>query len=132
MVTKSYIIGTFVKKYKILSFIEMLKNKYHIPTEGIFVFSIENNLTEYIVTFKTYEKNIYLKNIKKSTVLHSNSGCLFSINALNKLVENENGTPSKEYQIEWEKYRGNMIILVNGELSIEKLNKIDDKTQLLN
>jgi len=25
-----------------------------------------------------------------------------------------------------------MIILVNGELSIEKLNKIDDKTQLLN
>ena len=53
----------------------------------VHIYSIDSNKYEYIVTFKTYDKEKYLKNIKKSTVLHLKNGCLFSINALNKLIE---------------------------------------------
>ena len=126
VVQKSHIIGTFVKKNRILSFLEFLKNKFRIPYEKVHIYSIDSNKYEYIVTFKTYDKEKYLKNIKKSTVLHLKNGCLFSINALNKLIEKENGEINKEYQLEWEKYKGMIIIQTNGQLVIEKLNKIED------
>ena len=129
-INKSYIIGTFVKKNKVLSFLEFLKNKFRINYEKIFIYSVESNKYEYIVTFKAYEKEKYLKNIKKSTVLHLKNGCLFSINALNKLIEQENGEMNKEYQLDWEKYKGMIIIQTNGQLVIEKLNKIEDKTSI--
>ncbi len=131
VVQKSHIIGTFVKKNRILSFLEFLKNKFRIPYEKVHIYSIDSNKYEYIVTFKTYDKEKYLKNIKKSTVLHLKNGCLFSINALNKLIEKENGEINKEYQLEWEKYKGMIIIQTNGQLVIEKLNKIEDKSTIL-
>ena len=131
VVQKSHIIGTFVKKNRILSFLEFLKNKFRIPYEKVHIYSIDSNKYEYIVTFKTYDKEKYLKNIKKSTVLHLKNGCLFSINALNKLIEKENGEINKEYQLKWEKYKGMIIIQTNGQLVIEKLNKIEDKSTIL-
>lgn len=131
VVQKSHIIGTFVKKNRILSFLEFLKNKFRIQYEKVHIYSIDSNKYEYIVTFKTYDKEKYLKNIKKSTVLHLKNGCLFSINALNKLIEKENGEINKEYQLEWEKYKGMIIIQTNGQLVIEKLNKIEDKSTIL-
>lgn len=132
IVNKSSIIGVFVKKRKILSFLEFLKNKFNIPYEKIFVYSIDSNNFEYIVTFKTFSKEKYLKNIRKSTVLHLKNGCLFSINALNKLIEKENGKIDKEYKIDWDKYYGHIIINTNDQLVIEKLNKIEDKSTIFN
>ena len=118
-------------KNRILSFLEFLKNKFHIAYERIHIYSIDSNKYEYIVTFKTYDKEKYLKNIKKSTVLHLKNGCLFSINALNKLIEQENGEINKDYKLDWEKYKGMIIIQTNGQLVIENLNKIEDKSVIL-
>lgn len=129
-IDKSHIIGTFVKKNRILSFLEFLKNKFRINYDRVFIYSIESNKYEYIVTFKTYEKEKFLKNIKKSTVLHLKNGCLFSINALNKLIEQENGEIDKNYQLDWERYKGMIIIQTNGQLVIENLNKIEDKSTI--
>ena len=56
------LIGTFVNKKQILQFLEMLKTKYHISYNKIFVYSIDGNYYEYLVTFKALEKEVYLKN----------------------------------------------------------------------
>lgn len=128
---KGVLIGTFVKRKLILQFLEKLRNVYHIAYNKIFVYAIENNHTEYLVTFKTMSKEIYLKTIDNSTVMHVKNNCLFSINALNKLIEQESGSSNKEYQVDWSKYKDKLIILTNGNLSIETLNKIDDKCVFL-
>lgn len=124
---KGVLIGTFVNKKQILQFLEMLKTKYHIAYNRIFVYLIEGNFYEYLVTFKALEKEIYLKNIENSTVMHVKNNCLFSINALNKLIEQETGTNNKDYQLDWNLYKNKLIILTNGNLAIESINKIDDK-----
>ena len=127
MLNKGVLIGTFVNKKQILQFLEMLKTKFNIFYDRMFVYSIEENNYEYLVTFKAVNKELYLKNIKNSTVMHVKNGCIFSINALNKLIEQETGSNDKSHQLDWDKYKNKLIILTNGNLSIDTINKVDDK-----
>lgn len=129
MTTNGIIIGTFVRKNKILSFLENLKNTFRLNLSKVFVYSIDTNKFEYLVTFKTFDKEKFIKGINNATVMHVKNGCLFSINALNKLIEKENGNsekPNNEYLIDWDKYKDKLIIQTNGELSLSNLFKIED------
>lgn len=129
------IIGTFVKKNKILSFLETLKYGFKINLDKVFVYSIDSNKYEYLVTFKTYDKEKFIKNLNNTTVMHVKNGCLFSINALNKLIEKENSDsdkPNNEYVIDWDKYKDKLIIQTNGELSLSNLSKIEDFSVFFN
>lgn len=129
MSVNGIIIGTFVKKNKILSFLETLKYGFKVNLDKVFVYSINTNKYEYLVTFKTYDKERFIKNLNNATVMHVKNGCLFSINALNKLIEKENSDsdkPNNEYLIDWDKYKDKLIIQTNGELSLSNLSKIED------
>ena len=134
MSTNGIIIGTFVKKNKILSFLETLRTGYGIKLDKVFVYDIDTNQAEYLVTFKTFDKDKFIKKISNATVMHVKNGCLFSINALNRLIEKEKGEeiPNNEYLVDWEKYKDKLIILTGGELSISKLSKIEDKSVFFN
>ena len=129
MSVNGIIIGTFVKKNKILSFLETLKYGFKVNLDKVFVYSIDTNKYEYLVTFKTYDKERFIKNLNNATVMHVKNGCLFSINALIKLIERENSDsdkPNNEYLIDWDKYKDKLIIQTNGELSLSNLSKIED------
>ena len=129
MSVNGIIIGTFVKKNKILSFLETLKHGFKVNLDKVFIYSIDTNKYEYLVTFKTYNKERFIKNLSNATVMHVKNGCLFSINALNKLIEKENSDydkPNNEYLIDWDKYKDKLIIQTNGELSLSNLSKIED------
>jgi hypothetical protein len=135
MTERGIIIGTFVKKNKILSFIETLKNEFGIRLEKLFIYSIDTNKREYLVTFKTFDKDRFIKNLGNATVMHVKNGCLFSINALNKLIEKDNEgseLPNNEFVVDWDKYKDKLIIITNGELSISNLSKIEDKSLFFN
>lgn len=135
MTERGIIIGTFVKKSKILSFIETLKNEFGIKLEKLFIYSIDTNKREYLVTFKTFDKERFIKNLGNATVMHVKNGCLFSINALNKLIEKDNegsDLPNNEFVVDWDKYKDKLIIITNGELSISNLSKIEDKSLFFN
>jgi hypothetical protein len=66
--------------------------------------------------------------------MHVKNGCLFSINALNKLIDQEKDSlqPNNEYVVDWNKYKDKLIIVTNGELSISNLTKIEDKSLFFN
>jgi hypothetical protein len=130
MSTNGIIIGTFVKKNRILSFLETLRTEYKIRLEKVFIYSIDTNQAEYLVSFKTFDKDRFIKKISNATVMHVKNGCLFSINALNKLIEKEkdDDKPNNEYLIDWNLYKDKLIILTNGELSVSNLTKIEDKS----
>lgn len=129
MSVNGIIIGTFVKKNKILSFLETIKYGFRVNLDKVFVYSIDTNKYEYLVTLKAYDKEKFIKNLSNATVMHVKNGCLFSINALNKLIEKENSDsnkPNNEYLVDWEKYKDKLIIQTNGELSLSNLSKIED------
>ena len=130
-IKKGVIIGTFVAKNRILSFLEMLKYKFGVKLDKVFVYSINTNEKEYLVTFKTFDKDKFIKKLSGSTIMHVKNGCLFSINALNRLIEIEydfkEEKPYNEVEINWDFYKDKLIILTNGTLNINDLSKIEDK-----
>ena len=86
MNNKGVLIGTFVNKKQILQFLEMLKTKYHISYNKIFVYSIDGNYYEYLVTFKALEKEVYKANVTENLIRNYNgskpsvvSKCLIGI-----------------------------------------------------
>ena len=135
MLKKGVIIGTFVSKNKILSFLEELNTRFHINYDKIYVYSISSNEKEYLVTFKTFDKDKFIKKLSNSTIMHVKNNCIFSINALNKLIELnydfEKEKPYNEVEINWDEYKDSLIIITNGELKISKLSKIEDKCSFL-
>ena len=131
MSKKGIIIGSFVKKQKILSFLENLKDTFNINLDKVFVYTISSNDKEYLVTFKTFDKDKFIKKLFNCTIMHVKNNCLFSINAINKLIEQNydvsSGKPYNEVEIDWNLYKDKLIILANGELKINNLSKIEDK-----
>jgi len=134
MAERGTIIGTFVKKNKILSFIESIKNDFRVNSYKLFIYSIDTNPREYLVTFKTFDKEKFIKNLNNATVMHVKNGSLFSINALNKLIDQEKDSTQQnnEYVVDWDKYKDKLIIVTNGELSISNLSKIEDRSLFFN
>lgn len=130
-IKKGVIIGTFVAKNRVLSFLEMLKYKFGVKFDKTFVYEINTNNKEYLVTFKTYDKDKFINKLSGSTILHVKNGCLFSINALNRLIEMEHDVtdekPYNEIEIDWDFYKDKLIIITNGNLNINSLSKIEDK-----
>jgi hypothetical protein len=132
---KEVLIGTFVNKHKILSFIEKVKNLTKMNTDKIYVFIIEGNSNEYLVTFKSYSNKGLINKLYNSTVLHVKNGCLFSINALNELIKEENGNTiqnHKDYLIDWSKFKNKLMIMTSGKLRLYNISKIEDITVFLN
>jgi hypothetical protein len=130
MFNKGILVGTFVSKSKILSFLEFLKNDLNIKLDKVFVYEVNHNCNEYLVTFKISSKVKFSNNLKDSTIIHVKNGCLFSINALNKLIDNENNekiSSNYDYVIDWEKYRNKLVILTKGQLRLDTITKIEDK-----
>lgn len=109
---------------------EQLHNEFHIPYYAQYVYKIENNKKEYLITFKTYNKLELSGKLPNSTILHVKNGCLFSINALNKLIDKKNidkKVPNNEYVIDWNEYKDKLIIITGGNFTIDNISKIDDK-----
>nr|DAN76351.1 MAG TPA: hypothetical protein [Caudoviricetes sp.] len=132
---KEVLIGTFVNKHKILSFIEKVKNLTKMNTDKIYVFIIEGNSNEYLVTFKSYNNKGLINKLYNSTVLHVKNGCLFSINALNELIKEEKGDTiqnHKDYLIDWSKFKNKLMIMTSGKLRLYNISKIEDITVFLN
>lgn len=67
--------------------------------------------------------------------MHVKNNCIFSINALNRLIELENlnidEKPYNEIEINWDEYKDKLIIITNGNLNIYNISKIEDKCSFL-
>ena len=134
MFKKSYILAIFVLKNKVLSLIETLINDYKMDSSGIFIYEILGNNSEYLVTYRIYDKTKYVNEIPRSKVMHYKRGCLFSINALNNLINSmykgNTVLENDKIEVDWEKLKDKMLIMSNGELKINDIRKLDDKTEL--
>lgn len=109
MQKKEVLVANFVDKRKISNYLEMLKTKLNVSNDIIYVYSILDNEKEFLVTFKTRNKDYYLREIDGSSVMHVKNGCVFSINALNKLMDII-GVKDKNYKIDWEKYSNKLLV----------------------
>lgn len=136
---KNTLIATFVRKDTILSFIENTKKALKISADRIFVYTMGDNDMEYLCTVSVPHGLKPSDVFERPIVVHTKNGSIFSINALNVLIDEkvnadneEEKRSNRDVEINWDEYKSKLIMLNKGSLRITNIDKIDDKSQFFN
>lgn len=118
---KTLLLASFVMKDNVEWFKNHLKRNFNIPSEKLFFFDIVDDDTKIIITFKIVveagERLDIKKHFKNTIPIHKKASTLYTINALNKLIESESeleigNINYKNHKVDWPKYQ-NVFILNN-------------------
>jgi hypothetical protein len=132
MQNSNVLLATFMPKNTTEWFLRFLKNKFNIKKENVYIYEIENNDFEYVITYNfKKDRHINFKHyFENATPVNLKNGCIFSINALNKLIEIDSGLEKgnvdyQTYKIDWKKYKNKLLLLSkNNDLIIHNIKKI--------
>ena len=114
---QTQLLCTFTTREELQNTLQDIRETYHIVYNYIYVLQNKGNLDELFVTYNidTQYKPEYP--LRDTILVHrkKQSNTLYTINALNELVKEENGgVLDKTFEIDWNKFR-NSIIVTNTE-----------------
>lgn len=129
---RSIILASFVFPERLETFLNYLQKRFKLDRERIFIYdNIDDPITK-IVTYKVFLKDgkkIDLKSIfPRTIIIHKKGECLYTINALNKLIEEENGLESgnvqyRNYELDWEKYQNKLVLTTQEGLVFNEIKR---------
>lgn len=105
---------TFSNSSQYTDVLNEIPQQYKLIDNKIFIFANENNLRELYLTFNV-EKGEQINRYKGTISIHrkKQTNTLYTLNAMNKLIADENnGVYDKSFQLSWDLYK-NSIILTN-------------------
>jgi hypothetical protein len=108
---------TFTTKDRLQKTLQDIREVYVIVYNYIYVLQDKSNLNELFVTYNINTEYKPQQPLEDTILIHrkKESNTLYTINALNQLVKEENnGVLDKSFVIDWQKFR-NSIILTNTE-----------------
>ena len=114
---RTQLLCTFTSKEELQNTLQEIRETYHIVYNYIYILQNKGNLDELFITYNidTAYKPTYP--LKDTILVHrkKQSNTLYTINALNELVKEENGgVLDKSFSVDWEKFK-NSIIVTNTE-----------------
>ena len=114
---QTQLLCTFTTKVELQNTLQLIRETYHIVYNYIYVLQNKGNLEELFVTYNI-DTSIKPETPLSDTILvhrKKQSNTLYTINALNELVKEENGgVLDKKFTIDWNKFK-NSIIVTNVE-----------------
>ena len=114
---KTQLLCTFTTKEELQNTLQDIRETYHIVYNYIYVLQNKGNLDELFVTYNIDTQYKPQYPLRDTILVHrkKQSNTLYTINALNELVKEENGgVLDKSFEIDWDKFR-NTIIVTNTE-----------------
>lgn len=130
MQNKTILLATFVNPNYLDRFLYKLYKKFGINKRSVFIFETdgEDILLTYRLFIKEDERVDIKKEFRKTVQIHKKGMTFFTINALNELIKKEYNLDDgninySNYDINWEKYENNIILLKNNQLEILTLSK---------
>lgn len=114
---QTQLLCTFTTKDELQHTLEQIKQTYYIVYNYIYVLQNKANLEELYITYNIDTQYKPTLPLKDTILVHrkKQSNTLYTINALNELVKEENGGKAdKEFMVDWDKFK-NTIIVTNTE-----------------
>lgn len=130
---KTILLASFIFPERVEWFLSYLEAKFGITKDKVFCYNNLDDESKVILTFKLVvdtEIRLNLKDLFPSGIqIHKKGNALYSINALNKLIDetigNEVGNIDyKSIVIDWDKYQNKMILINGGKLSILNILRV--------
>ena len=130
---KTIILATFIFPERLDWFLDYLQNKFSISKDKVFCYKNLDDESKLVITFKlTIPSGQYI-NLKEmfpgAIPIHKTGNALYTINALNKLIEktigdNIGNSDPKNVKIDWEEYQNKMILINGKELGIFNIQRV--------
>lgn len=97
---------------------EEIRKFYEIYNNRIFAFSNEKNPKEIYLTYNVLNMRKDAPKFPNTILIHrkKQTNTLYTLNAMNRLIEEENGKIDSNYIVNWDLYKNSLII--TGEISI--------------
>jgi len=114
---QTQLLCTFTTKTELQNTLQLIRETYHIVYNYIYVLQNKGNLDELFVTYNIDTSFKPERPLQDTILVHrkKQSNTLYTINALNELVKEENGgVLDKSFSIDWDKFK-NSIIVTNVE-----------------
>lgn len=130
MQQKILLLASFVKENWIEGFLKKIKKNFGVKKESVFFFRLDDGtfLLTYKIRVNIDHKIDIKKELPKTIQIHKKGNTIFTINALNRLIEEESGLRGnvnhKEYVIDWTKYDNKIILLKGDVLEINKIERV--------
>ena len=127
------LLSSFIFPERLDWFINYLENKFNIPQNKVFGYKNLDDESKFIVTFKLIipeNKRLNLKNLFPNAIMiHKRGNALYTINALNKLIESKSNDiigniDYKSVKIDWSEYQNKFILIDNKELMFLNIKQI--------
>jgi len=114
---RTQLLCTFTTKEELRDTLQTIRETYHIVYNYIYVLQNKGNLDELFITYNIDTQYQPTYPLRDTILVHrkKESNTLYTINALNELVKEENGgVLDKSFSIDWKKFK-NSIIVTNTE-----------------
>ena len=114
---QTQLLCTFTTKEQLQNTLQEIRETYHIVYNYIYVLQNKGNLDELFITYNIDTSIKPDRPLSDTILVHrkKQSNTLYTINALNELVKEENnGVLDKSFSIDWDKFK-NSIIVTNVE-----------------
>ena len=130
---KTILLASFIFPERVEWFISYLDAKFKISKDKVFCYKNLADESKVVMTFKLSipeDKPLNLKDLFPSAVpIHKKGNALYTINALNKLIEEKfpesvGNINNKSVKIDWDEYQNKMILTNGNELSIFNITRV--------
>lgn len=116
---------TFSNDLEYKNLMKSIHSFYCIPIK-FFIFSNLNDNTEIYLTYNILDKKYLSKKFHNTILIHrkKQTNTLYTLNAMNRLIEEENGVFDKSFVVNWELYKNSLILTDEISVRIVTLNFI--------
>jgi hypothetical protein len=130
---KTILLASFIFPERLEWFLGYLENKFSIPRTKVFVYKNLDDESKLIITFKFVLRDGRKVNLKRlfpnAILIHKKGNAIYTINALNKLIEHETGGDKgninyKSHKIDWDNYQNKLILTKNKELALYSIERV--------
>lgn len=133
MTNKNILLASFIFPERLDWFVGYLNEKFGIEKDKLFIFENLDNPSKLIITFKfvvSATKKTNFKSLFPNAILiHKKGNCIYTINALNKLIEEKSkgslgNIDYKSIKIDWEEYQDKIMLVNENKLNISSIKRI--------
>jgi hypothetical protein len=122
----SQLLCTFTNKNEVQTVLQTIRETYTIVYNYIYILENKHNPYELFITYNVDTSRSYPTNLDNTILIHrkKESNTLYTINALNEMIKEQNGgVLDKRFIVDWNQYR-NSVVLINDEGTVTIPTKI--------
>jgi len=129
---RTILLASFIFRDRLEWFLNYLDKKFNISKTAVFLYDIEEPnkiMVTYKINIKEGDKLNFKKEFPNATIIHKKGDAIYSINALNKLIDTINYDSAgnldyKTVKINWSDYQNKLLLIKNNNLSITQIKRI--------